>query len=592
MKKFKDYSIAKKLLTGFLSMALVSLIIGSMGIAGMLQINKMDSYLYEQQTAPLDDLIHAIESLYAFRIDSRAMVIFSGNAQRLDEYEKSYLAAKEQFIGRAQIYRSSITNPASLTLLDEGVALFNDKFVPAIDNCLRAARAGNQDAALSALTQESEAIQKIYDNFEILVDNRMTSAEGTSVKNTQTAMWLTVIMTFLIVLGVGAAVITGLKLSKMITSPIKKVVTAADDIALGIVDINLKGLDSKDETGQLAAAFTGMLEAIRNQIGAAEAISAGDFTKEVPLRSDRDVLGLALQKIRTDLNQTMLMISTTAEQVNSGAGQVSDGAQALSAGTTEQAATIEELTASVANIARQASQNAASVQKAAEYVDRAGKGVASSNEYMQRLNTSMQEIGDASQQISKITKLVEDIAFQTNILALNAAVEAARAGNAGRGFAVVAEEVRNLAGKSADAAKQTAALIQKSVATVSEGESLSQDTLQLLASVAEVAAVIEQSIHEIEQASSEQAVNIEQINQGLEQVSSVVQTNSATAEESSAASEELAAQAQALQHEVSKFKLIEGRAFAAQAEAARPSLSLGGRSPHVSLSGAAAFGKY
>ena len=174
---------------------------------------------------------------------------------------------------------------------------------------------------------------------------------------------------------------------------------------------------------------------------------------------------------------------------------------------------------------------------------------------MQHLNTAMKEIGESSQKISKITKLVEDIAFQTNILALNAAVEAARAGDAGKGFAVVADEVRNLAAKSAEAAKQTADLIQISTATVSEGERLASETLKLLETVFEKAKVVSRSIEDIEHASTEQASAIEQINLGLSQVSSVVQTNAATAEESSAASEELAAQAQTLQQEVGKFKL-------------------------------------
>ena len=556
MKKFRDYSISRKILSGFLIITAVMVIVGLVGLAGMLRIAWMDKYIYETKTAPMNDMVYAIESLYKLRSDSREMVIRTGNTKRLGDLEQSYLSGKDSFLNQAAAYRSSMdsSDSESLALLDTAVQDFNDVYDPAIQECLKSAKKGNQSEALKALSQNEDKIQIIFDNCNTLLTNRMEVIKGINGQNNKVAFLAIITQVVFVLLGGFAAVFLGVRISKMISKPIGEIVGSANRIALGHVDVSLESISSRDEIGQLANAFNGMVESIRQQVTIAESISLGDFTKEVPLRSEEDVLGIALQKISTSLGHTLLLINTAADQVNTGAGQVSLSAQELASGATEQAATVEELSASITNVARQAEQNEANVRKATIYVKEAGDGVEEINEHMQKLHGAMKDIGTSSEKISSVTKVIEDIAFQTNILALNAAVESARAGEAGKGFAVVADEVRNLATKSSEAAKKTADLIEHSVRTVSEGEKYASAGTLILKTVSEKAQLAVQAIHEIEASSSHQVNAISEINYSLSQVSSVVQNNAATAEESSASSEEMAAQAHMLQQEMGKFK--------------------------------------
>ena len=247
------------------------------------------------------------------------------------------------------------------------------------------------------------------------------------------------------------------------------------------------------------------------------------------------------------------------------ASQVASASEALAQGSTEQASAIEQITASINDIAKKTKTNAGEANQASQLIEEAISDVEKGNAQMQDMVVAMQDINKSSESISKIIKVIDDIAFQTNILALNAAVEAARAGEAGKGFAVVAEEVRSLAAKSSAAAAETAEMIEDSIVKVTAGSKIADETAKALAAISNIVKESETIILDIAEASNYQATAIEQIDQAIEQVSQVVQNNSATSEECAAASVELANQANKMRELLSVYELGDQSTIAASA---------------------------
>jgi methyl-accepting chemotaxis protein len=268
-----------------------------------------------------------------------------------------------------------------------------------------------------------------------------------------------------------------------------------------------------------------------------------------------DTLGNALTAMMSNLNNMFAVIKTAAGQVSSGSEQIADGAQSLAQGASEQAASVEQLSAAIAEVSSSIKGAAESAKNAADMSDAIRLKAERGSEQMNTMMEAVQAINDASQSIGKVIKVIDDIAFQTNILALNAAVEAARAGAAGRGFAVVAEEVRNLAAKSAEAAQDTEALIENSINKAVLGVRIAGETNESLIEIVDGIVQSSRIAGEIAELSNMQHAAVGEINIGIEQVSQVVQQNSATAEESAAASEELSSQSSMLNGLIGQFKL-------------------------------------
>ena len=341
---------------------------------------------------------------------------------------------------------------------------------------------------------------------------------------------------------------------RMIKKTLAEVTNAAAALAKGKVDIKLVK-EANDEMGVLVDHFQDAINNIRDQAQIAQEVADGNMMVEVRPRSEEDVMGIALSKMVRQNQYTLGNIKDAAYQVTTSSSQVASASEALAQGSTEQASAIEQITASIGDVAERTNKNATQANEAAQLMETAIDNVKKGNAEMQEMVQAMQDINTSSESISKIIKVIDDIAFQTNILALNAAVEAARAGEAGKGFAVVAEEVRNLAAKSAAAAAETAELIEDSIRKVEAGTKIANDTASALEEITSVVGKSEAIVANIAEASNYQATAIAQIDQAIDQVSQVVQTNSATSEECAAASVELSNQAGRVREMLSVFKL-------------------------------------
>ncbi|MCL1805618.1 MAG: methyl-accepting chemotaxis protein [Clostridiales bacterium] len=577
MKRFHNMKIRLKMITAFF---IIIIIMIALSVFTILEIHSVDA----QNTYAADFPGERATAILQFQSTSRdlrrvlatmTMNIPLGDPSLIDPLVNDGDAAYRSLVAALDAYDERVKSDprfsqedkdSRLTKLNELREGMRKYKTDVVDVVAVYARNNQYNEAIGATAIGAALIASIRTSTVELLESAQKAADEADKDATDTAKRSTVLIIVITAIATVIAVVIALYIASLISKPLIMLSTfmekagSTGDITLNPEDVATisKFSQNRDEIGQAVAGSASFVGHVTKISGELESVANGDLTTDVDLISDADTMGKSLKHMVDNLNRMFVEINSSTSQVAAESKQVADGAQSLAQGSTEQAASIEELSGSIAEIAEKTKTNADTANKTAKLAESIIGNAEKGSRQMDEMMTAVQDINQASQNISKVIKVIDDIAFQTNILALNAAVEAARAGQHGKGFAVVAEEVRNLASKSAEAAKETGAMIENSMEKATLGAQIAAETAASLKDI--VSGINESSrfIQEIAESSEEQSAGINRINIGIEQVAQVVQQNSATAEESAAASEEMSGQSDMLQQLITQFKLKDG----------------------------------
>jgi len=561
----KNLKVKNKLLVGFMSITALVLVIGIVGIISIRDIDSSYEHAVTMHAKPLVNAGALLESIHSLRAEIQAAILFTGDREKVKAQEALIDDLFKEFEDNIDVYADTIVRPEAAALMKEVKKQYTSVLKPALNKLSADSENGASQSELIAYMAETitPATDKIASNIKQCVQIKSEMLDITSSKaDTETDVSVVLMVTVMAV-SAAASITLALYISGLIVKPLTPLtkftekVGSSGDIQLEPVDVETIGKYSgrKDELGHLIKGMAGFVGIVNNASETLRKIAEKDLTANAAILSDKDVLGCSVEKMEHNLTDMLIKLRSVSELVSAGSKQMADGSQALAQGSTEQAASVEELSGSITEIARKTEENARLAEQTAELAGMISDNAEKGSRRMDEMTAAVKDINNAGHNVGKVIKVIDEIAFQTNILALNAAVEAARAGVAGKGFAVVAEEVRNLAAKSAAAAKETAELIADSIDKTERGTIIAGETSEILSEIVNGINESERLISQIAQSSAEQSSGIAQINIGIEQVALVIQQNSATAEESAAASQEMSSQSAVIEGLIKEFKL-------------------------------------
>jgi len=536
------------------------------------------------------------------RSETRNCVIFSGNKEKVREAKAALDRLSKEFEDSAQSFGKSIVSPDAKAKFDEAMKQYHEIYKPGAYKLVEEGEKNAPNAEmielLAAIKNSSDVVTNTMDEVADLKVGNLRQSSGDCTNQSKNSVTM---MLIILAVSVVIAVIFGVYISALISKPLGTTVNMINEMARGHLGMRLR-LDRSDEIGVMAKTMDSFADDLQNNVvGNMKKISDGNLEIKIDLKDSNDEVSAAIKntvealhaliiddggkvllaaagkdmsqrltreykgdyaKMKDNINTVVQNLDTAlsqvteaVSQVTSASGQISQGAQSLAEGANTQASSLEEVSSSLEEMSSMTKQNADNSNQAKTLATEAKEAANEGDASMKKMAEAIKEIKTSSDNTAKIIKSIDDIAFQTNLLALNAAVEAARAGEAGKGFAVVAEEVRNLAMRSAEAAKNTADMIEESVKNADGGVKITEEVAKSLNQIVDRVGKVGNLIADIAAASNEQALGIEQVNTAVAQMNQVTQQNAANSEESASASEELSSQAAELANMVNEFTL-------------------------------------